>query len=156
VPGSNPVSRSLQSAGLQLLEYDQSSAELHCRKILSIDPNHFDSVFLLATLSAIQRNFNEAKKLFISGIQFASAIFLLDVTGNSSDPGGRGFSDGDPDKTFLPVAGSLKLMPWHKDSLAQVLVTIQDTNLDECIVDPRNALAKVWEKFEDLNLSLRS
>ena len=39
---------------------------------------------------------NEIKKLFISGIQFASAIFLLDVTGNSSDPGGRGFSDGDP------------------------------------------------------------
>ena len=98
---------------------------------------------------------DEIKKLFISGIQFASAIFLLDVTGNSSDPGGRGFSDGDPDKTFLPIAGSLKLMPWHKDSLAQVLVTIQDTNLDECIVDPRNALAKVWEKFEDLNLSLK-
>ena len=98
---------------------------------------------------------DEIKKLFISGIQFASAIFLLDVTGNSLDPGGRGFSDGDPDKTFLPIAGSLKLMPWHKDSLAQVLVTIQDTNLDECIVDPRNLLAKVWEKFDELNLSLK-
>mgnify|MGYP001380419448 CR=1 FL=1 len=98
---------------------------------------------------------NEIKKLFESGIQFAAAIFLLDVTGNSADPGGRGFTDGDPDKTFLPVSGSLQLMPWHKDSLAQVLVTLQDNNFNDNIVDPRNVLAKVWEKFDELNLSLK-
>ena len=43
---------------------DFKSAELLCRKILSINFNHFDSTFLLASLSAIQGNFNEAKKLF--------------------------------------------------------------------------------------------
>ena len=63
------------------------------------------------------------KKLFESGIQFAAAIFLLDVTGNSADPGGRGFTDGDPDATYYPVKGSLKKMPWHKDNLAPVSYT---------------------------------
>ena len=97
----------------------------------------------------------EIKKLFISGIQFATAILLLDVNGDCPDAGGRGFSDGDPDTTFLPVAGSLQIMPWHKDNLGQVLVTLQDTNFNDCIADPRNVLAKVWEKFDDLNLSLK-
>ena len=49
---------------------------------------------------------NEAKKLFETGIQFASGVLLLDVTGNCADPCGRGFTDGDPDKTFLPISGS--------------------------------------------------
>ncbi len=98
---------------------------------------------------------NEIKKLFISGIQFATAILLLDVNGDCPDAGGRGFSDGDPDTTFLPVAGSLQIMPWHKDSLGQVLVTLQDSNFNDCMVDPRNVLAKIWEKFDDLNLSFK-
>ncbi len=98
---------------------------------------------------------NEIKKLFVSGIQFATAIFLLDVTGNCPDAGGRGFSDGDPDNTFFPISGSLQIMPWHKDSLAQVLVTLQDSSFNDSIADPRNVLAKVWEMYDELNLSLK-
>ena len=33
-------------------------------------------------------------------------------------------------------------MPWHKDSLGQVLITIQDDSRYSSIVDPRNVLAK--------------
>ena len=98
---------------------------------------------------------NEAKKLFETGIQFASGVLLLDVTGNCADPCGRGFTDGDPDKTFLPISGSLQLMPWHKDSLAQVLITLQDKNFNDNICDPRNVLARAWENFDELNLSLK-
>ena len=50
---------------------------------------------------------NEAKKLFISGIQFCYSTFLLDASGYCADAAGRGFSDGDPDATFFPVSGSL-------------------------------------------------
>ena len=129
--------------------------ENFCSKYPNV--KHVDAI--ISDISGIIRGkrfpINEAKKLFISGIQFAPAAFLLDASGCSSDPAGRGFSDGDPDRTFLSVAGSLQPMPWHKDSLAQVLITIQDDNRYNCIADPRNVLAKVWEKFDDLNLSIK-
>ena len=41
---------------------DYKNAEMLCNKILNIDPNHFDSIFLLANLSAINRDFNGAKE----------------------------------------------------------------------------------------------
>ena len=40
-------------------------------------------------------------------------------------------------------------MPWHKDPLAQVLITIQDDSRYSSIIDPRNVLAKVLERFDD-------
>ena len=114
---------------------------------------------ILSDLSGIIRGkrlpINEAEKLFKSGIQFCYSTFLLDVTGYCPDAAGRGFSDGDPDATYYPVAGTLKKMPWHKDSLAQVLITIQDESRYSSIVDPRNVLAKVLEKFDDLKLSFK-
>ena len=42
---------------------DLKTAESFCYKILSIEPNHFDSMFLLATICAINNNFNKAKQL---------------------------------------------------------------------------------------------
>ena len=38
-------------------------SERLCIKLLSIDPNHFDSIFLLANISAINSNFKKAQKL---------------------------------------------------------------------------------------------
>ena len=37
------------------------NAEIICYKILNIDPNHYDSVSLLSSIFALQRNFNKAK-----------------------------------------------------------------------------------------------
>ena len=48
---------------------DFKSAELICKKILSIDSNHFDSTFLLANLAIVQRNFIEAKKLLTKALE---------------------------------------------------------------------------------------
>ena len=48
---------------------DFKSAELICKKILSIDSNHFDSTFLLANIAIIQRNFIEAKKLLLQALE---------------------------------------------------------------------------------------
>ena len=48
---------------------DLKSAEIFCYKILSIEPNHFDSTFLLATISAINNNFDKAKQLLHKAIE---------------------------------------------------------------------------------------
>ena len=53
-----------------------------------------------------------AGKLWKSGLNMPEAHFILDVTGDSSDPCGRGFSDGDPDCTIMPVPGTLVPVPW--------------------------------------------
>ena len=94
----------------------------------------------------------DAEKLFKAGIQFCYSTFLLDPTGYCPDAAGRGFTDGDPDATYFPVSGTLKKMPWHQDNLGQVLITIQDESRYSSIIDPRNVLAKVLERFDELNV----
>jgi len=48
---------------------DYKSAENSCYKILSIDPNHFDSLFLLATISAAHSDFNKAKEFLLKSLE---------------------------------------------------------------------------------------
>ncbi len=48
---------------------DFKNAEALCYKILSIDPNHSDSIFLLANISASNRNFTDAAELLLKGIK---------------------------------------------------------------------------------------
>ena len=48
---------------------DYKNAEICCYKILSIDPNHFDSISMLATLSAINGNFDKAVELLRKAIE---------------------------------------------------------------------------------------
>ena len=94
----------------------------------------------------------DAEKLFSKGIQFCYSTFLLDASGYCPDVMGRGFSDGDPDATYYPIANTIKPLPWHKDPIAQVLISIQDEHRYSALVDPRNILAKVTEIFEEINL----
>ena len=48
---------------------DFKNAEIICYKILSIDPNHFDSISLLATISAVKGNYDNAKELTIKALE---------------------------------------------------------------------------------------
>ena len=42
---------------------DFKTAEISCYKILSIDPYHFDSISLLASINAINRNYEKSKRI---------------------------------------------------------------------------------------------
>ena len=111
---------------------------------------------ILGDLSGILRGkripISDADKIFKSGVQFCYSTFLLDTSGYCPDAEGRGFTDGDPDSNYYPVKNTLSLIPWHKDSIAQVLITIQDESRYSSIMDPRNVLAKVWDDFSKLKL----
>ena len=54
---------------------DYKSAEFICNQILTIDENHFDSIFLLSTLSAIQGNFEKTKKFLKKAIEIEPKNF---------------------------------------------------------------------------------
>ena len=45
------------------------NAEILYKKILKIDPNHFESIFYLASLSVQTKNFDKAKQLFQKALQ---------------------------------------------------------------------------------------
>ena len=111
---------------------------------------------ILGDLSGIIRGkripISDADKIFKSGVQFCYSTFLLDTSGYCPDAEGRGFTDGDPDANYYPVKNTLSLIPWHKDSIAQVLISIQDESRYSSIMDPRNVLAKVWDDFSKLKL----
>jgi len=97
---------------------------------------------------------DKLKSLYADGMQMPQSHFLLDANGDNSDPVGRGYSDGDPDTTLYPVAGSLVPVPWVGDSLAQVIVSERpaDHAAGQLTVDPRQVLNRVATKFAELGL----
>ena len=90
--------------------------------------------------------------LFAEGVQSPQSHFLLDVNGDSSDPVGRGYSDGDPDTTLHPAPGSLALVPWAREPLAQVLVGERAGERNGFPVDPRLILSVAAERLAALGL----
>ncbi|NQV47037.1 MAG: glutamine synthetase [Rhodospirillaceae bacterium] len=95
---------------------------------------------------------NDLEKIFKSGFQIPASTVVLEVTGDSDDPEGIGFSDGDPDATARPVAGTLVTVPWFKKPMAQVLVSLFDDDGAPIETDPRGILASVVARFSALGL----
>ncbi len=95
---------------------------------------------------------DQLRKLYKSGVQFPSSVVLLDVTGESADPDGRGFSDGDPDADLRPIPGTLTTVPWQDGSIAQVLTSYYETDGTPTIDDPRHVLRNVLARFADMGL----
>ena len=91
-------------------------------------------------------------KFYREGFQVPSSIMLLDVTGEGGDPGGRGFSDGDPDVYARSVPGTLQRVPWFDEPLGQVLGTLYDLDGSPCSVDPRHVLSSVCKRLTDEGL----
>jgi glutamine synthetase len=56
----------------------------------------------------------DAPKLYDAGMQIPLSLHLMDVRGEMMNPGGRGYSDGDPDGTAWPIAGTV-MEVWGAD-----------------------------------------
>ncbi len=87
----------------------------------------------------------DLNKLFVGEFQIPSSIMLLDITGEGSDPGGRGFSDGDPDVCVWPIKDTLVRIPWSDEPIGQVLGSLWELDGSPCSVDPRQVLNSVWQ-----------
>lgn len=91
-------------------------------------------------------------KIFDNGFQLPASTAMLDVTGDDMDPMGMSITMGDPDVTAWPVSGTLAPVPWSKNAIAQVLVSLFENDGTPHQFDPRHVLARVISKFEDLGL----
>src|SRR3546814_5035385 len=73
--------------------------------------------------------------------------------GESHDPDGIGFSDGDPDYQAKVIPGTLMPVPWAQRPLAQVMVTLIDDDGEPYYYEPRNVLRRVGQRLYDLGLT---
>jgi len=86
----------------------------------------------------------DADKLFEEGIQFSACAPIADCRGLGHNPQGIGASDGDPDGTALPIAGTLARVPWATTPIAQVMCTMRHiATLEPLWFDPREVLRGV-------------
>ena len=113
-----------------------------------------DAIF--ADLSGVVRGkrypIDDLDKIFTHGLAFPGSAFLLDVVGESHDPAGLGFSDGDPDVPAFAIPGTLAPVPWAPKPLAQVLLSFRREDATPYPYEPRNVLARVAERMDALDL----
>ncbi|HEX3484340.1 MAG TPA: hypothetical protein VHT51_04720, partial [Micropepsaceae bacterium] len=95
----------------------------------------------------------EASKLFDSGMQIPLSLHLMDVRGEMMNPGGRGYSDGDPDGTAWPIPGTVTEVWGSTPPRAQMLMNLTDLSGASLSYDPRAILARVLARFGELKLT---
>ncbi len=95
-----------------------------------------------------------AAKMVAGGTPICGAMQLVDVMGNTADPMGHGFSDGDPDAMARPLVGTLATVPWSGGRHAQVLCELTDAQDGAPFwYAPRLVLAKTLDRFAALGLT---
>jgi len=92
----------------------------------------------------------DAGKIYTTGLQIPESVVLLDFFGESSDPNGRGFSDGDPDGSLHHIKGTTRHVPWGDGRKAQVLMQLVSDDGSLCSVDPRALASNVLDGFKEL------
>ena len=116
--------------------------------------DYLDAIFvdMCGTVRGKRFPSEEADKVFGDGVQMPQSIYFFDVTGVNEDILGMGFSDGDPDAQSHPVSGSIVPVPWASMKQAQVLMTMVDEDGSPLLLEPRNVLANVVTKLEEIGL----
>src|SRR6266566_3116570 len=95
----------------------------------------------------------DAPKLFEAGMQIPLSLHLMDVRGEMMNPGGRGYSDGDPDGTAWPIAGTVMEVWGSTPPRAQMLMSLKDGSGVPLAYDPRTLLERVLKRFGELDLT---
>jgi glutamine synthetase len=118
------------------------------------DTTHLDAVLFDLCGNAYGKRMPRAhmQKFFEAGSPICAAMSLVDVQGNTADPMGYGFSDGDPDANVKPVAGTLTPVPWNP-GIAQVLCEpCRASNGEAFWYDPRTVLARTVSVLHEAGL----
>jgi len=107
---------------------------------------------ICGTLRGKRLAVREAGRLFEAGMQIPQSIYLMDAHGEMTNPFGRGFGDGDPDGTAWPIPGTLSRV-WGGSPRAQILMTLRDAKGRIDPAEPRAALERTLQRFEELDLT---
>lgn len=87
-----------------------------------------------------------ATKLASGGVRLPLSTYAPNILGEEVPESGLGIVVGDPDGMLVPLAGTLKPVPWSK-SAAQVLVEMTEIDGRPSPMSPRGVLARVVERY---------
>ena len=133
------------------------TADGEVKRFLDTHPaiTHLDAVLIDLCGNAYGKRLPRAHmdKFWQAGTPVCAAMSLVDVQGNTADPMGHGFSDGDPDAIVRPIAGRLVPALWAP-GLAQVLCEPESAATGDALwYDPRTVLKGVVNRFRELKLA---
>ena len=134
-----------------------TSLQDEAERFLDLNPDvtHLDAFIIDICGRAVGKRYprDAIAKLYQSGSQLCAATYLLDVRGDTSDPLGHGFSDGDPDADAWPVPGTLKPVAWSEGRRGQCLTRLYDTGTSNPVwFEPQHILEGVIACFAELRL----
>jgi glutamine synthetase len=91
--------------------------------------------------------------VYREGMPLPGSLFALDVLGGTVQQTGLGFDEGDADRSCRPLPRSLVPVPWLRDGVAQLQVSMYEHDGRPFFGDPRQVLARVMDRFHRLNLT---
>lgn len=86
-------------------------------------------------------------RLFHKGVYLPASTLVLDIWGSEVEATRLVSASGDADLNCLPVAGSLRPVPWNQRPAAQVMLQMRTPADTPWHGDPRNVLAAVVERL---------
>lgn len=86
------------------------------------------------------------------GCYFPASVFAMDILGNVVEEAGLGQQLGEPDRTCIPVPGTLTPSASDPQAIGQLLLTMQDENGAPFDVEPRNVLNRLWQQLRQRGL----
>ncbi len=93
-------------------------------------------------------------KVYEKGINLPASLFALDINGSTVESTGLGLDIGDSDRICYPIPGTLSIEPWQKRPTAQLLMTMHELEGEPFFADPREVLANIVRKFDDMGLTI--
>ncbi len=87
------------------------------------------------------------EKVYANGVCLPMSLIATDITGNTVEETGLGYDIGDEDRICRPVPGTLKIIPWQKKPMAQVLLAMEDGDGGVFSANPREVLKRVLDRF---------
>jgi len=75
------------------------------------------------------------------------SVLVVDITGLDVEESGLVWEDGDADRVAWPVPGTLSLAPWQETDCAQVMLSMHELDGTPCVLDPRQILRTVLDRF---------
>ncbi len=112
---------------------------------------------LIADLNGVLRGkriqTSALEKVFQEGLLLPASVFAGDITGATVEETGLGISQGDSDRVCHPIPSTLSKSPWYKKSMAQVLMTMHETDGNPFFADPRQVLKRIIGQFRELGFT---
>ena len=95
---------------------------------------------------------DQVSKFEEGAVRLPLSTYAANIMGYEVEETGLGIAVGDPDGIIVPVAGSLKPVPWANGNVAQVLVEMTDETGEISALSPRSRLQKVAAEFSEAGL----